>query len=52
MVRTRSSTHNEEVPPSTNTKPSRANIVKKDVRGVNMVEREIRSTAKSNLLTR
>jgi len=52
MVRTRSSTHNEEVSPSTNAKPSRGNIVKKAVRSVKIVQRKIRSTEKPGLLTR
>ncbi|XP_021932109.1 uncharacterized protein LOC110835814 isoform X2 [Zootermopsis nevadensis] len=52
MVRTRSSAHNEEVPPSMNTKPSRGNIDKKAVRGVNMVERKIKCATKPSLLTR
>lgn len=52
MVRTRSSTHNEEVSPGTNARPSRGNIVKKDVRSVNIVQRKIRSTEKPGLLTR
>jgi hypothetical protein len=52
MVRTRSSTHNEEVSPSTNAKPSRGNIVKKSVRSVNIVQRKIRSPEKPGLLTR
>jgi hypothetical protein len=46
MVRTRSSTHNEEIPPSTNAKPSRGNVVKKAVRSMNIMQRKIKSTAK------
>ncbi|PNF23153.1 hypothetical protein B7P43_G06696, partial [Cryptotermes secundus] len=52
MVRTRSSTHNEEIPPSMNTKPSRGTVVKKAVRSMNIVQRKIKSTAKPSLLTR
>jgi hypothetical protein len=52
MVRTRSSTHNEEIQPSLNTKPSRGNVVKKAVRSMNIMQKKIKSATKPNLLTR
>ncbi|XP_069701736.1 uncharacterized protein Jarid2 [Periplaneta americana] len=52
MVRTRSATNSEETRQRASNKATRTNIVKKTVRRVNIVQRKIRTTTKSGLLTR